>query len=158
MNSRTVFSKSSQAGFTLVELVAVSVIVTILAAYAIPRMMGPGEFAVRTAADRLVAALHYAQTLAQRQGIATSVTLSAAAPNLTVLQNGSPVSFQSESYNGQFKLDWHSEVSVVPSGVTITFGVDGMPTSGAGTYSVQENGVTRYSVKIESTGFAYVGG
>lgn len=167
MNSRIVLSKSRQAGFTLVEIVAVTVIVTILAAYAIPRMMGPGEFAVHTAADRLVAALHYAQTLAQRQGVATSVTISTAAPNITVSQGGTPVGFQNESYNGQYKVDWHYDVSVVPSApavmpVAITFGSDGIPSATLPatlpvTFSINENGVKRFTVIVQPTGFVQLG-
>lgn len=151
MNSRTVSSKSSQAGFTLVELVAVSVIVTILAAYAIPRMMGPGEFAVRTAADRLVAALHYAQILAQRQGVETKVEIST---QIKVTQSGNPVSFPSETGN-TYVVNIHPDVSITSG--NITFGTDGIPTVGTGNYYVNENGVKRYTVTVQSTGFVQLG-
>lgn len=145
---------NKQNGFTLVEVVAVMVIVVVLAASAIPRMTGAGEFAARMAADRLAAALQYAQTLAQRQGVATSVIVAANAPNLTVVQNNLAVSMQSESYNGEYKVDFHPEVSATPSS-TVTFGTDGIPGSGTA-FSVKENGVTRFTVTVEATGFVYL--
>lgn len=156
MNSRTVSSKSRQSGFTLVELVAVSVIVTILAAYAIPRMMGPGEFAVRTAADRLVAALHYAQILAQRQGLETSVVIAASDPQITVKYavSNAVVLLANETYS-DYRIKLHSDVSITSG--SITFGTDGVPTAGSGIYYVNENGVKRYTVTVQPTGFVQLG-
>jgi len=148
--------KKNQRGFTLVEIVAVMVTVTILAAYAVPHMMGSGGFAARTNADRLLAALQYAQTLAQRQGVATSVAIAATTPNIAVLQNNLAVNLQNESYNGLYKIDLHPDVSVTPS-ATVIFGTNGIPTAGTGTYSIKENGTTRFTIVVEATGFTHFG-
>lgn len=139
----------------MVEIVAVSVIVTVLAAYAIPRMMGPGEFAVRTAADRLVAALHYAQVLAQRQGVATSVVIAATDPQITVkYDGGAVVSLANETYN-DYQIRLHPDVSITTG--AIVYGVDGVPTMGVGIYNINENGVKRFTVTIQPTGFVQLG-
>lgn len=158
MNSRIVHSKSRQAGFTLVEIVAVTVIVTILAAYAIPRMMGPGEFAVRTAADRLVAALHYAQTLAQRQGISTSVEIGfSSAYTVTVKQSGSAVKLQNEDYLVVLQSDVSISYSPVGCSTLIFNASDGVPSPTTCTYLVNEDGVKRYKVTVQPTGFVQLG-
>lgn len=138
----------------MVEIVAVMVIVVTLSAYAIPRMMGPGEFAVRTAADRLLAALHYAQVLAQRQGVSTSVVIAGADPQITVkyTASGTVVSLANETYS-DYRIRLHSDVSITTG--TVIYGTDGIPTAGTGTYSVQENGVTRFTVTVESNGHAH---
>lgn len=137
----------------MVEIVAVMVIAVTLSAYAIPRMMGPGEFAVRTAADRLVAALHYAQVLAQRQGVSTSVVITGTDPQITVkYTSGAVVSLANETYS-DYRIRLHSDVSITSG--TVTYGTDGIPTAGAGAYSVQENGVTRYTITVESSGHAH---
>jgi len=164
MNSRTVLSKSRQAGFTLVEIVAVTVIVTILAAYAIPRMMGPGEFAVRAAADRLVAALHYAQTLAQRQGNKIEVVIQLSDPQITVKKQGGAVVLLPNEVYDDYRVRLHSEVSITPSD-TITYDLDGIPTSLGGvtipaagkSFYINENGVKRYTVTVQPTGFVQLG-
>jgi prepilin-type N-terminal cleavage/methylation domain-containing protein len=48
-------------GFTLVELVAVIVLIGILAVFIAPRFSGTGTFAERTVRDRMVAIARYAQ-------------------------------------------------------------------------------------------------
>jgi len=153
MQSLTVSNK--QSGFTLVEVVAVMVIVVVLAASAIPRM-GPGEFAARTAADRVLAALQYAQVLAQRQGVPTDVVITAG-PILTVKQNVTPVTFPAQNYDGSdtgglYSVKLHPDVSI--SAVNVTYGADGIPTAGASSYSVTGNGMS-FTIKVESTGFAH---
>ena len=152
MQNQTVPNK--QNGFTLVEVVAVMVIVVVLAASAIPRM-GPGEFAARTAADRLLAALQYAQVLAQRQGVATSVVIAPGDPQIIVKYSlsGTVVPLGNETYS-DYRIRLNSDV--VLSAGTVTYGVNGIPTAGVGTYSISGNGMN-FIIKVESTGFAHFG-
>ncbi|TAF71567.1 MAG: type II secretion system protein, partial [Curvibacter sp.] len=53
--------RSGQAGFTLVELVMVIVLLGILAVYAVPRMLNSGDFYARGFHDQSMAYLRYAQ-------------------------------------------------------------------------------------------------
>lgn len=147
-------NNKQQRGFTLVEITAVMVIVTVLAAYAIPRMAGPGEFAARTNADRLLAALQYAHTLAQRQGIATSLVLSSA--TFSVQQYGAYVKLATENNAaGNYIVDVHPEVTITSSCGTTVFNADGG--AAACTYSIKEGGVTHFTILVETSGFVHFG-
>jgi MSHA pilin protein MshC len=57
-------AKSSERGFTLLELVTVLLLVGILAVVAIPKLQGAVSFRDDGWHDQLVAALHYAQKMA----------------------------------------------------------------------------------------------
>ncbi len=150
-----------QRGFTLVEIVVVVITTAILAAYAIPRMMGPGEFAVRTNADRLLAALQYAQTLAQRQGVPTSMVYTGT--TISVMQNGTNVKLATErDSSGEYVFDVHPDVTIVPQAPcatnTVTFGANGVSTVGVRcVYNIIENGATRFTVTVETSGYSYLG-
>lgn len=178
MKRISVPARCTQHGFTLVEVVAVMVITVTLAAWAMPRMGGPSEYAVRTAADRLVAALHYAQVLAQRQGLKTKVEIKnevIAGENryvLRVTQNGSLVSMLHEHMhpqsvdpedpnNDKYKIIFHSGVSIIASSApcgTVSYNDIGIPTTITSecVYEIRENGETRVKLKLEPTGHAFL--
>jgi len=63
-------------GFTMVELILVMVIAGILAAVAVPRMIGRNAFDERGFADQLAATVRFAQKLAvaQRREVCVSLT------------------------------------------------------------------------------------
>ena len=69
----------SERGFSLVELILVMVIAGILAAVAVPRLVGRNSFDTRGFADQLGATVRYAQKLAvaQRRDVFVSLTYAA---------------------------------------------------------------------------------
>ena len=64
------------AGFTLVELIAVMVIVGVIAAVAIPRFVGRDAFDSRGFTDQVTSALRFArqQAVAQRRTVCVTIT------------------------------------------------------------------------------------
>lgn len=67
--------RSAEAGFTLVELVVVLVVLGLLAAVAVPRWFDAGVFEERAWFDELGSALRYARVVAIGSGCPVRVTL-----------------------------------------------------------------------------------
>jgi len=144
-------------GFTVTEMVMVITVIAILAAIALPRMSGVNDLPSMTAADQLVAALQYAQTLAQRNGVVTSVAIANTQPNLTVSQNGSAVQMVLNQYpngpsTGTYKVYFNPSVVVTPA-TTVTYDVDGIPAAAA-SFSVAMGSLS-YTVTLTAAGHAY---
>ena len=97
-------------GYTLLELVAVLIVIGVLAAVLAPRFIEASAFEGGTTADKLLVAARYAETLAQNQGVTTSLTVGA--NSFSVTQNGAAVpdpTLQSSTY-----------VTPIPAGVVIS--------------------------------------
>lgn len=153
------------AGFTLVELVAVIILISILAAVAYPRISGTSGYDEIVVRDQLVSAVRFAQQRAMYDNAANHcyrivITASGFSVQRST-DNGSNFSAVNEA-----ALDiGDAEVSAAFSNVsatplTLPFDSLGSPRSGAGcgnamasTQTVAVTGATTASLRIYSTGY-----
>jgi MSHA pilin protein MshC len=77
-------------GFTLVELVLTIIVVGIVAVYAAPRM-APSPFDAQAAAQELVEAIRYAQSMSMNSSGANPYRITITTAGYSVSQNGAPV-------------------------------------------------------------------
>lgn len=142
------------AGFTLIELITVMVIVGILAVAAAPRMFDANAFKSRGFADQVQATLRYAQkiAIAQRRNVcvavaATSITLTIANAPGTASACAAPL-----------PLPTGGNSITAPTNITFTsppssFIFDGLGSSTAQTIKVL--GVTNAIVVEAETGYVH---
>jgi prepilin-type N-terminal cleavage/methylation domain-containing protein len=167
MKRISVPARCTQHGFTLVEVVAVMVITVTLAAWAMPKMDRAGDIGTGSAANRLVAALQYAQVLAQRQGVPTRVEIINSSVPWKVEVKWSADG--GATFNGFIKLpadenytfELDRDVSITNCTSIVyktnnTLTVDGVPMPAAGKTCLVNNGEIGFTIKIEPTGHAYL--
>ena len=143
------------AGFTLIEMVVVIVLVGILSVVVLPRFADQSIFDSRGFYDETLSTLRYAQktAVAQRRPVcatftATSVTLQIAAnfggmcnTNLTPLNGSVPYTIKARGT---------IQYSAVPA--AITFNPDGSASPGA---SIQVTGAAGAITVVPETGYVY---
>jgi len=135
------------AGFTLIEMIVVVMVLSVLAVVVMPRMSGPNDFDTQAFHDRALAAVRYAQKVAIAQnttvfvitagnvlslcfdaGCAVAVNDPAATQALTV---AAPSGTTLTSSAGSFSFDGLGR----PSGGAVVFTVGGTPTR---TFTVEQ--------------------
>lgn len=154
--------RSGQAGFTLVELVMVIVLLGILAVYAVPRMLNSGDFYARGFHDQSMAYLRYAQKTAIAQRRTVCVTFSSNTINLQIASTAGSNTCSTALAGPAGEAGLSARSGVAFSGTPTSFNFDalGQPVnSGTGavaaTQTLQVANVSR-SITIEAvTGYVH---
>ena len=148
----------SEWGFSLVELILVMVIAGILAAVAVPRLVGRNSFDSRGFADQLAATVRFAQKLAisQRRGVFVHLT----ANNATLCYSTTvPCSTASRAPGpgGEkpYTINAPGGVAIASPVAVLGFDAGGRPDTAA-QLDIQVNGSGAYHVWVEQeTGYVH---
>ena len=132
-------------GFTLIELIAVMVVVGILAIGISSRFPDSNAASVQTSRDDIIAALFFAQQTAMARD---NIQLSINANTVNVTENGNPIRIHSDAY----PLTLPSGVSVISTRPTYAYDKLGKTTPGS--ITVSRDGVSA-TITVEASGYAH---
>lgn len=118
---RTAISPPGQGGFTLIELVAVLLVIAIVSALALSRATSTATANLAREADTLTGHLRYAQARAMNDTVPWRITLTGT--GYTLFRNTTPQSLPNETATHSFA----SGVSLTSGGVTVSFDRWGSP-------------------------------
>lgn len=143
----------STGGFSLIELIAVMVLLGVISFAVLPRFASTEGAAVQSGRDQVLAAAHTAQQLAMaRSSDDTTVELVLGAGSVSVEENGTPVTATGDSYP-----------SALPDGVSITAGTGrydydklGRITGAAPVTLTLARGGASATLRLEASGYAHV--
>lgn len=152
-----------QAGFSMVELITVMVLLGVLAAIGIPRLMGDNGTAVAVFGDQLSSALRLAQSNAVARRRTVCVEAAGTAVKLRIKTSSGPgaCSVAIDGITDDLFASRDSKVTVTGAPAVLYFQPDGTVSStqnggpfGKLLLSIQSSGVTQRSVVLEgSTGY-----
>jgi MSHA pilin protein MshC len=144
-------------GFTMVELILVMVIAGILAAVAVPRLVGRNSFDTRGFADQLAATVRFAQKLAIAQRRDVYVQLSASEATLCYLATTPcPAASRAPGPGGEkpYTISAPSGVAIAPA-MVLGFNTGGVPDTAA-QLDIQVSGAGTHHVFVEQeTGYVH---
>ena len=141
---------SNQAGFTLIEMVTVIVILGLLAVVVIPRFISPSNFDLRATSDTLISSLRQAQQLAMTKAPNANVAVTTDNTNKRIRISYSEGGAQTIDVSISFNADIDDR--------TINFSKTGEAISapGAAPWQIQINaGSNVRAVCIEASGYAH---
>jgi len=137
---------SGYRGFTLIELIAVIVILSIMSISVASRFSGQGV-SVQASRDDVIAALFYAQQIAMARDSATNpIRLVTTATSVNVTENGTPLLHAGV----QYPLVLGSGVSLSPAS-TLNFDKLGQTT--ASVFTLSRSGVSA-TITVSDSGYA----
>lgn len=133
-----------ERGFTLIELVAILVLLGILSVAVLPRLMNSDAFDIRVSEDQIKSSIATAQQLALSG--AGTVVCQVNTNSISVTVDGTPVTFGGVTYPlnmpGSILLSTH------------TFNFDKLGRTSAATIVVSQGGDSG-QVNVEASGYAY---
>lgn len=137
------------SGFSLIELVAVIIVLGVISVVALPRFYSTDVAAVQSARDQTLTAFFTAQQVAMaRANDDNPVQLTVTANSLNVTESGTPVVATGSSYP-----------VTLPQGTAITSGTGSYEFDKLGRTSsgqlIIERGSTSATINVEATGYAY---
>lgn len=146
-----------QAGFTMVELVIIMMIVGILAVYVLPKMAAAVNMRQDSWHDQLVSALRYAQKSAVAHRRLTCVTITSTTVSLTVAAANPATACTTALLgpDGSATFATSDDSNVATTAMTLYFQPDGrVTTDGAGTTAtnrtISGTGITSITVYAET--------
>lgn len=138
----------NQWGFTLIELIAVVILISIISVTAMSRFSSLYITKVQAGRDDLIAACFFAQQIAMARSSSTNVVrLVVSTSSISVTENNSPIS----TGELKFPMSFSSGVSASPA---TTFVFDKLGRTTAGTITLAASGAT-VAVIVESSGYAH---
>jgi len=150
-------NRGSSRRFTIVELILVMVIAGILAAVAVPRMVGRAGFDTRGFADQLAATVRFAQKLAVAQRRDVFVQLTANDATLCYIPTTPcPAASRAPGPGGEkpHTVSAPGGVAIAPA-MVLGFNAGGVPDIAA-QLAIQVNGTGTHTILIEQeTGYVH---
>ena len=137
--------KTTQSGFTLVELITVIVIMGFLAVTVLPRLLQPGSFQSRTVQDKLISAARTAQQLAMSKAVSANVQL--------IIDNSNHRIRISYTESGTQTIDTDIPSAISITTATVSYNKNG-DIVGGGTTTISINS-GEHSVQIEASGYVH---
>ena len=145
-------------GFSLVELILVMVIAGILAAVALPRLVGRNSFDTRGFADQLAASVRFAQKLAVAQRRTVFVQLAPGSASLCYLATvPCPAASRAPGPGGEkpYTISSPGGVTIASPVAVLAFDAAGRPDTAA-QLDIQVNGAGVHHVWVErETGYVH---
>lgn len=149
---------STARGFSLVELILVMVIAGILAAVAVPRLIGRTGFDTRGFADQLAATVRFAQKLAIAQRRDVFVQLSTNQATLCYIDTAlCPAASRAPGPGGEkpYTITAPGGVAIASPLPVLGFGAGGRPNIAA-RLDIQVNGAGVHHVRVQQeTGYVH---
>jgi MSHA pilin protein MshC len=140
--------QKGERGFTLIELIAVIILISIMSVTLFSRLGSVNSANIQAGRDDLIAALFFAQQTAMARN---NITLVLTTNSVSVNENGTPIRVHAQGYP-----------LVLPSGVTVTpmtLSYDKLGrivgSLAATTITLSGSGVLSASVTLEASGYAH---